>query len=146
MATFSQQMKKWAEKTNRSIEKTVEDTFVNLSTTMLIRTPVGDPSLWQSPPPPTYVPGSLVNNWFSSIIGPIINDRRPQNASGSDSLAQIDLIGSKAPGNIAFFVNPLPYARRVEFGWSTQAPQGMVRLTVNDFQNTVKRSIRENRR
>jgi hypothetical protein len=39
-------------------------------------------------------------------------------------------------GETVFISNNLPYARRLEFGWSEQAPKGMVRVTlaqVNDI-------------
>lgn len=33
-------------------------------------------------------------------------------------------------GGVTLISNPLPYAQRLEYGWSKQAPQGMVRLTL----------------
>lgn len=38
--------------------------------------------------------------------------------------------------------NSLPYARRLEYGYSGQAPQGMVRLTVREFRQFIDRAIR----
>ena len=35
------------------------------------------------------------------------------------------------------FTNNLPYAERLEYGWSQQAPQGMVRITVSRFQRLL---------
>lgn len=35
------------------------------------------------------------------------------------------------------FTNNLPYAERLEYGWSQQAPQGMVRVTVSRFQRLL---------
>jgi len=36
-------------------------------------------------------------------------------------------------GDVIYMVNNLPYAERLEDGWSGQAPNGMVRLTVQRF-------------
>lgn len=38
--------------------------------------------------------------------------------------------------------NNLPYARRLEYGWSKQAPAGMVRLTIRETQQFIDRAIR----
>jgi PAS domain-containing protein len=41
--------------------------------------------------------------------------------------------GAKA-GDIIYLANNLPYARRLEYGWSGQAPAGMVRPTIAEMQ------------
>ena len=33
--------------------------------------------------------------------------------------------------------NNLPYAQRLEYGWSQQAPQGFVRVNVSRFQQLI---------
>jgi hypothetical protein len=44
-------------------------------------------------------------------------------------------------GGIVYFANNLPYARRLEDGYSRQAPQGMVRLSVIEFRDYVRAAI-----
>ena len=44
-------------------------------------------------------------------------------------------------GQSIFITNSLPYAQRLENGWSQQAPQGMVALTVQDYANTVRKVV-----
>lgn len=46
-------------------------------------------------------------------------------------------LGTKA-GGITYLVNNLPYARFLEFGGSAQAPHGMIRTTVLEYQQYVK--------
>ena len=46
------------------------------------------------------------------------------------------------PGTIIYITNSLPYARRLEYGWSKQAPQGMVRLAVQDFKTNVNNAAK----
>jgi hypothetical protein len=37
--------------------------------------------------------------------------------------------------------NALPYARRLEYGWSRQAPYGMVRYSVLEYRRFLLRAI-----
>jgi hypothetical protein len=46
-------------------------------------------------------------------------------------------------GDTIFFTNSLPYAFRLEFGWSGQAPMGMVRITLADWQGIVDREVKK---
>lgn len=46
-------------------------------------------------------------------------------------------------GDTIFFTNSLPYAMRLEFGHSNQAPHGMVRITVADWQGIVDREVKK---
>ena len=47
-------------------------------------------------------------------------------------------LASWKAGQTINITNSLPYAQRLEYGWSQQAPQGMVRLTVMNFKNYVR--------
>lgn len=59
-----------------------------------------------------------------------------------DGQATLDLITAKVSqsevGGIVSLINSLPYAERLEFGYSDQAPQGMVRLTAMEFEEATK--------
>ncbi len=61
-------------------------------------------------------------------------------AAGSAMLAQF----RAANDSVIYFVNNVPYAVRLEFGYSKQAPRGMLRITAQEFQklfNEAARSI-----
>ncbi|TSA15029.1 MAG: HK97 gp10 family phage protein [Comamonadaceae bacterium] len=45
-------------------------------------------------------------------------------------------------GQTIYITNSLPYARKLEYGWSKQAPQGMVRITILEAPDAIKRAIR----
>jgi hypothetical protein len=51
-------------------------------------------------------------------------------------------IGSWRWGEIIYLTNSLPYARRLEYGWSKQAPAGMVRITVANFERHLQNQIK----
>jgi len=46
-------------------------------------------------------------------------------------------------GDVFYFTNNQPYALRLEFGWSDQAPSGMVRLAIAKFPFTVNKITTE---
>lgn len=52
-------------------------------------------------------------------------------------------VGPEAMGKVHWLTNNLPYARRLEDGWSKQAPIGMVGVTVVEYQAIVRDAARE---
>lgn len=82
------------------------------------RTPIGDPSLWNYPAPPGYVPGTLRASWTMSVDG--------------------------SKGKVFISIsNNQPYADRVEHGWSTQAPEGMLRISCLEWSDIVNQTARK---
>jgi hypothetical protein len=74
-------------------------------------------------------------------------------ASWTIGVGQIDTSVAPAGGTVAqaepripaitmgatyYHANSLPYARRLEYGWSQQAPGGMVRLTAQEVPSIVQ--------
>lgn len=56
--------------------------------------------------------------------------------------ASTALQGWKA-GQTIWLTNSMPYARKLEYGWSQQAPGGMVRLTVQAYGKALKKAVAE---
>ena len=53
----------------------------------------------------------------------------------------VRLINLIKAGDSFAIVNPLPYARRLEYeGWSKQAPAGMVRVTLSEYQGILRKA------
>lgn len=46
-------------------------------------------------------------------------------------------------GSTVYITNSLPYARRLEYGWSAQAPAGMVRLTAAEMPARIAALTRQ---
>lgn len=46
-------------------------------------------------------------------------------------------------GGVTYLSNSLPYAIPLENGWSKQAPQGMVKLTAQEFQQYVSQAAKD---
>lgn len=138
---FGKDVLNWSKRTKERRDEVVSTVFKRLGTLIVRRTPIGDITLWQRAPAEGYRPGSLANNWFAGVGEPAGFARNPANPSAVDSLSQINAAALVAPGKLMHIANPLPYARRVEYGWSTQAPQGMVRISVRDFTKLVKQAV-----
>lgn len=103
------------------------------------KSPVGNPSLWKSPAPAGYVPGTFKNSWAVEIGGITPMAARSPDASGGASLAETSRLAelAKNPYQLIYIHNSLPYAWRLEHGWSTQAPVGMVSVTLSSLQAGV---------
>lgn len=92
-----------------------------------------------------YVGGRFRGNWMFSIGSPDNSttdevDPTERNASARITNGALEF---KA-GETAYITNSLPYAIPLEYGHSTQAPGGMVRITVARFQQIVLEAIRNN--
>ena len=64
--------------------------------------------------------------------------------SGQGTIAHIvGQVPQQAAGKLHFIVNNLPYSIALERGHSSQAPQGMVGLTITEYQALVQQAVTE---
>jgi len=106
-------------------EVVVRKTALELQTSMVEKSPVDT--------------GRFRNNWFCGIgsINQNITD-----AVGNESVTRTaQALTAWKPGQTIFLTNSLPYSRPLEYGWSKQAPQGMVRLTVVEYSRALRRVV-----
>lgn len=94
------------------------------------KSPVGNPSLWQSPAPAGYTGGTFRANWIVSIGSP--DGRKQESLAGfaSQNAQTLAAYLQYQSFPVIYVQNNLPYATRLEDGHSTQAPIGVVGLTV----------------
>lgn len=93
-----------------------------------------------------YVGGRFRGNWQFSIGTPADGTLDRADASGGATLAKLKLqVESLTAGQVAYIVNNLPYAIPLEYGHSTQAPSGMVRVTLARFQQIVAAAAQHNK-
>lgn len=91
--------------------------------------------------------GRFKNAWVTSTGA--ADQSQPQGAdkSGARSLAVLnEKIAGWKPGQTIWILNNLPYAKRLEYGWSKQAPGGMVRLAVQNYSQAIKKAADQVRR
>ncbi len=79
----------------------------------------------------------------------VADKSQPEGADKSDARALAVLnekVAGWKPGQTIWILNSLPYAKRLEYGWSKQAPGGMVRLAVQNYSQTIKKVADQVRR
>jgi hypothetical protein len=90
-----------------------------------------------------YVGGRFRGNWQVTIgsvpAGPV--DLIDANGGPTIARGAAELAGFKA-GPTIYLTNNVPYAIPLEYGHSTQAPAGVVRITVAEFQQIVEEQAR----
>lgn len=121
-STFSLQLSQFAEKAAANADKMVRGVALDIWGELIQRSPVDT--------------GRFRQNWQLSITNPpagVISV-----AGTSEAPASAPSAPEIAPGVLGktlFIGNNLPYAVRLEYGHSNQAPQGMVGLTLQRFQS-----------
>lgn len=75
------------------------------------------------------------------VVGNNIADRRepdtPDKTEGESNISfqrSRSLIAHLQPGDIVYLSNNLDYALMLEYGWSEQAPAGMVAISLNEIE------------
>ncbi len=146
-------MKEHQQKSLEACERTVNSTVREMVQKIIDRTPVGDPSLWHYPAPKGYKPGTLqasweINNTNSSRSATTGRFKKQGQSSVSSNTAE-QWEGIKLGLNTTptiTIANRQPYAWRVEYGsWSTQAPAGMMRITIAEYVSILERNARQNK-
>lgn len=139
MSDFAANVSKFVERAKGNTDRVIRKIIFDLGTKIVMRSPVGDGQYWKSPPPAGYVGGRFRANWQYGYGAAPSGDLPDIDKSGSASTLRIAAgVKSSAAIGIHYLVNNLPYAKRLEEGWSTQAPKGMVKLAVLEFQDIVR--------
>lgn len=84
--------------------------------------------------------GRFRGNWFPSH-GLVLKEVH-EGAKANDSYSRLERVYEFPVGGIVFLTNNLPYAQRLENGWSKQAPSGMVRKSAIQFKRFVRQILR----
>lgn len=148
MGKFSVDLQKFIERAGRNSRLVVKKVTLDLGTSITMKTPVGDPDTWApgTPVPAGYVGGRARGSWQYAKDNPAPGD--PETIDGSGALS----IGRVASGvntgdplaSVHYITSNVPYIRPLEYeGHSKQAPDGMVRKSVAEFQAHVERAVRE---
>lgn len=109
------------------------------------KSPVGNPDLWKDDAPPGYAGGRFRGNWNVSVGSPDLSTSNDIDPSGGVTMAKGQAtIRAWVPssGRPIFLTNNLPYAMRIEYGWSTQAPSGIVRTTLREYGSMLQRALK----
>lgn len=118
-----------------NIDVVIRKKTTDLFKSIIMMTPVGDPSQWRPPyAPPGYVGGRARGNWQCSTGSPIASEIDRIDPSGASAMA--DVLSTVISGGIVYLSNNVPYISRLEYDvppHSRQAPKGMVRISIQRF-------------
>lgn len=195
---FALSIRKFAEKVDQNTDQVVRHVVLSVGSSLVERSPVGNPSLWKSNQHSVY--GRETHNMFVGAINADI-DANPDNFTAGGNLRRgvkrarragkkkladmypmsgpagytggrfranwqlqaeqpstittddIDptgqatigkfttLVASMKAGGLIYFSNNLVYGPRLEVGWSSQAPNGMVEITAIEFTDYVNQAV-----
>ena len=153
--TFSSDIGKFRQKVEKVSTDIFRGTVLDIFSRVVKRTPVGNPSTWDNPGlwrslgfvGEGYVGGQLRGNWQIQINTKPKGEIDNKDKSGAKAIRLGSGTINKAKlGDTIFLINNLPYAGVIEDGRSKQAPAGMVKVTVTEFENIVNANARKNKR
>lgn len=97
--------------------------------------------------------GRLRANWQATLNIPAAGEITLTDPSGTSTISKASAVAQRAPGNVFWLVNNLPYAQVAEYGlwgtgdgatnkttrdgYSVQAPYGMVRVTLDEIKLSI---------
>ncbi len=126
---FTTDLDRFAEKAGLKSEKTFRATCLLMLGAIVKRTPVDT--------------GRAKGNWQASIGRPDRGQTSALDKSGSATVNKASsVVSSLKLGHVFYLSNNLPYITDLENGTSKQAPHGMVRLTVAEYEKYVERAAK----
>lgn len=125
MSRFSIPLDQLAQKIGADLETVARKATLQLFTAVVNRTPVDT--------------GRFRANWNVTAGAPsfAFTDSTDKARAGAEASKALNL----DVGGVTYMSNGLPYALRLENGWSKQAPAGMVRLSAMEFDQYVRKAV-----
>jgi hypothetical protein len=122
---WSQDLGALARKTGLRMETVVRKVTFELFRNVVLKSPVDQ--------------GRFRANWNVSLASP--DPSFTDGTSIARGLTEASKALSLPVGQIVYLTNGLPYARRLEFGYSKQAPYGMVRLSLLEYRRYLLKAL-----
>lgn len=122
--SFALDVSKFVEKAKKNPEKVMRQVSIKLFSAIIKASPVDT--------------GRFRMNWMASGGTPASSVTDATDKSGNIAIGNATSFVLKATDWREFtLANNLPYAQRLEYGWSQQAPAGVVRTNVSRFQQLI---------
>lgn len=129
--SFSAQLGQFAEITKEKMDAIFQDILVELGESVIMLSPVDT--------------GRFKGNWQLTAESPSNQSLINYDKEGLRTLEKlVSVANTLEAGQRAYIVNNLRYAIPLEYGYSQQAPSGMVRVTLARFQQIVNDAVRVN--
>jgi len=123
--------KKIESKIDQTLNKGIRATLFEVSAAIIKETPADT--------------GAARRNWQASVGRGATGDTAASGSvrsSEAKAIAEVDQTVSVAVGDLYYLTNNLPYIERLEYGWSEQAPGGMVRKNMQNFNRLLVKNIK----
>ena len=122
--SFALDVSKFVEKAKKNPETVMRQVSIKLFSAIIKASPVDT--------------GRFRMNWMASGGTPAAGTTDATDKSGNIAIGNATSFVLKAANWHEFtLTNNLPYAQRLEYGWSQQAPAGVVRTNVSRFQQLI---------
>ena len=124
MGQFTNQLRAFNEKTTRNANKVLALSSFVVFSRVITRSPVDT--------------GRFRGNWQIGVGSAPADELEATDKTGGPTISNGENVALSARlGQDVFIVNNLPYASRLETGYSQQAPAGMVAVTVAEWPGIV---------
>lgn len=157
---FSLDISKIVEKAKGRIDTVVVKVTADIFHDVIMASPVGNPKNWEGFVEARasantyhwlekagfyqegYVGGRFKGNWAASAGSYKTEIYDVVDKNGGATVAAAIAVAEKAKsGGVVYLVNNLPYSQRLEYGYSKQAPAGMVRVAITNYQSYVNNAV-----
>lgn len=153
MGSFEMDINKFVAKCTNNTNAAIRHVLLEIGASVVNRTPVGNPELWQKPDnkPEGYVGGHARANWSYSVGSPTLveYDSIDGNTWEGENISKIRImqdLPQDLGGKVHYIQNSVPYIEALEDGHSQQTgggPNGIVGLTVTEYQDYIQRALAE---
>ena len=130
-ASFTLDIKAFVEKAGDRADLVVRKVALDLFSKVVLKTPVDT--------------GRARGHWGVGVNSITYGAGLDKDGGGTIARATATMQGARA-GDRIYIANNLPYIVRLEYGHSKQAPAGMVRTTIDEFQAAVNRAASDAQR
>lgn len=128
---FSLQLSRFIEKAQGNVDQVVRKAALDVAQSVILKSPVDT--------------GRFRANWNVAFgrVDSLTTPSTDKSGAKTTDRIRIQLNGWEVESGDIFLTNSLPYAVRLEYGYSGQAPQGMVRVTVAQWNGFVAQAANE---
>lgn len=126
---FAAALKELTERRKGDLEAASRQAMILAAQSIVLRSPVDT--------------GRFRANWQFGVGALNSATTTSEDPSGAATISALQgAINNAKIGGVWYATNSLPYANRLEYGWSDQAPGGMVRLTAQELPDMIRSYLR----
>ncbi len=128
--SFAATLRQFRDQTLADMDEVFRRVVIEIGTTIIRLSPVDT--------------GRFRGNWQFTVDTPANASLDSYDREGHETIARLVSEAQHLTfGQTAYIVNNLAYAIALEYGHSQQAPTGVVRITIDGFQQIVDEAVRE---